>query len=58
MEVEASDPASLLSLRILEGHGLQGRPVSETVVGQRLTMEVLLKNTCINSLIFQFFPHF
>lgn len=35
-----------LGLRILNGHGIEGDNVSLASVGQRLTLDVYLKETC------------
>lgn len=35
-----------LDIHILEGHGLFGKVTKEAKVGQRLTIDVTLKDTC------------
>uniref|UniRef100_A0A915DCF2 ZP domain-containing protein n=1 Tax=Ditylenchus dipsaci TaxID=166011 RepID=A0A915DCF2_9BILA len=42
-----SGTAPSLTLRLLDGHGIIGRNVSEAVVGQRLTLDAVLKDTSI-----------
>lgn len=41
-----SGTAPSLTLRVLDGHGIIGSNVSEAVVGQRLTLDAQLKDTC------------
>ena len=38
--------APSLTLRVLGGHGITGANLSEALVGQRITMDVELKDTC------------
>ncbi|VDM39945.1 unnamed protein product [Toxocara canis] len=36
-----------LLMQILDGHGIDGQPVTQASVGQRLTLDLVLKNTAI-----------
>ncbi|PIO63084.1 hypothetical protein TELCIR_15333, partial [Teladorsagia circumcincta] len=37
--------APLLSMQILDGHGISGSPLARASVGQRITLDLALKNT-------------
>uniref|UniRef100_A0A0K0CUW7 ZP domain-containing protein n=1 Tax=Angiostrongylus cantonensis TaxID=6313 RepID=A0A0K0CUW7_ANGCA len=39
--------APLLSMQILDGHGINGPPLLRASVGQRITLDLVLKNTAI-----------
>ena len=41
-----SGSAPSLTLRILDGHSIIGQSVTEASVGQRLTLDAHLKDTC------------
>lgn len=43
--VTGSGGAPLLSMQILDGHGLDGPPLQKAGVGQRLTLDLVLKDT-------------
>uniref|UniRef100_A0A7I4YBL0 ZP domain-containing protein n=1 Tax=Haemonchus contortus TaxID=6289 RepID=A0A7I4YBL0_HAECO len=45
--------APLLSMQILDGHGINGIPVARASVGQRITLDLALKNTAI----YDFYVH-
>ncbi|KJH49143.1 zona pellucida-like domain protein [Dictyocaulus viviparus] len=39
--------APLLSMQILDGHGINGMPLTKASIGQRITLDLVLKNTVI-----------
>ncbi|KAK6049497.1 hypothetical protein COOONC_12998 [Cooperia oncophora] len=45
--------APLLSMQILDGHGITGTPLARASVGQRITLDLALKNTAI----YDFYVH-
>lgn len=45
--VTGNGVAPLLSMHILDGHGINGSPVVKASVGQRLTLDLVLKDTAI-----------
>ncbi|KAK6014841.1 hypothetical protein OSTOST_19767, partial [Ostertagia ostertagi] len=45
--------APLLSMQILDGHGISGSPLARASVGQRITLDLALKNTAI----YDFYVH-
>ncbi|CAJ0942878.1 unnamed protein product, partial [Mesorhabditis belari] len=51
--VTGTGGAPLLSMQILEGHGITGQPVARASVGQRITLDILLKDTSI----YDFYVH-
>ncbi|CAD6199353.1 unnamed protein product [Caenorhabditis auriculariae] len=42
-----------LTMQILDGHGVDGAPLSRAAVGQRITLDIVLKNTAI----YDFYVH-
>ncbi|VDM60775.1 unnamed protein product [Angiostrongylus costaricensis] len=46
--------APLLSMQILDGHGINGPPLVRASVGQRITLDLVLKNTGEKNLKFVF----
>ncbi|GMT18676.1 hypothetical protein PFISCL1PPCAC_9973, partial [Pristionchus fissidentatus] len=51
--VSGNGGTPVLSMQILEGHGIEGRAVSRASVGQRITLDAALKDTSI----YDFFLH-
>lgn len=51
--VTGNGGAPLLSMQILDGHGISGPPLSRASVGQRITLDLALKNTAI----YDFYVH-
>ncbi|GMR41947.1 hypothetical protein PMAYCL1PPCAC_12142, partial [Pristionchus mayeri] len=51
--VTGSGSNPVLSMHILEGHGIEGRAVTKASVGQRITLDAVLKDTSI----YDFFLH-
>ncbi|KAF8358788.1 cutl-29 [Pristionchus pacificus] len=51
--VTGSGSNPVLSMQILEGHGIEGKTVSRASVGQRITLDAVLKDTSI----YDFFLH-
>ncbi|CAJ0580620.1 unnamed protein product, partial [Mesorhabditis spiculigera] len=51
--VTGNGGAPLLSMQILEGHGITGQPVARASVGQRISLDVMLKDTSI----YDFYVH-
>jgi hypothetical protein len=52
-----------LLLQILDGHGLTGDNVTEAYIGQRLTLDIMLEDTCklvkiVSSLTCNFFQQY
>ncbi|CAI4228821.1 unnamed protein product [Auanema sp. JU1783] len=51
--VTGSGGAPILSMQILDGHGINGQPVARAAVGQRITLDLVLKDTSI----YDFYVH-
>ncbi|KAK6744915.1 hypothetical protein RB195_011561 [Necator americanus] len=51
--VTGNGAAPLLSMQILDGHGINGPPLARASVGQRITLDLSLKNTAI----YDFYVH-
>ncbi|WKY02139.1 hypothetical protein Q1695_015840 [Nippostrongylus brasiliensis] len=51
--VTGNGGAPLLSMQILDGHGIMGEPLARASVGQRITLDLAMKNTAI----YDFYVH-
>ncbi|EYC22538.1 hypothetical protein Y032_0017g3410 [Ancylostoma ceylanicum] len=51
--ITGNGAAPLLSMQILDGHGINGVPLARASVGQRITLDLALKNTAI----YDFYVH-
>ncbi|CAJ0596842.1 unnamed protein product [Cylicocyclus nassatus] len=51
--ITGNGAAPLLSMQILDGHGTNGPPLTKASVGQRITLDLSLKNTAI----YDFYVH-